>query len=199
MTRRDLTLAVIYAATGCAALGALTLAYGTKAAVPYGALPAIAAATLLLWTLSCWPRSRGRLARPLALVGGLSLITTAVSDPPATPGGSVWRLAEMAVLLVLLAVVARWVPLRQAKMVGAGGGGCGRCGMDAAAGPRAVPAVAGRCRRLLVAARTGRGRHGRLSTAGGTPPVLPDHPDPSLSARQSFGCPRQHSNLRHRL
>ncbi|MGW2027120.1 sensor histidine kinase [Streptomyces decoyicus] len=119
MTRRDLTLAVIYAATGCAALGALTLAYGTKSAVPYGALPAIAAATLLLWTLSCWPRSRDRLARPLALVGGLSLITTAFSDPPATPAGSVWRLAEMAVLLVLLAVVARWAPIRQATMVGA--------------------------------------------------------------------------------
>ncbi|MEU9486423.1 histidine kinase [Streptomyces decoyicus] len=119
MTRRDLALAVIYAATGCAALGALTLAYGTKAAVPYGALPAIAAATLLLWTLSCWPRSRGRLARPLVLAGALSLITTAVSDPPATPGGSVWRLAEMAVLLVLLAVVARWVPLRQATTAGA--------------------------------------------------------------------------------
>ncbi|MGW9172942.1 sensor histidine kinase [Streptomyces decoyicus] len=119
MTRRDLTLAVIYAATGCAALGALTLAYGTKAAVPYGALPAIAATTLLLWTLSCWLRSRDRLAHPLALVGGLSLITTAFSDPPATPAGSVWRLAEMAVLLVLLAVVARWAPIRQATTAGA--------------------------------------------------------------------------------
>ncbi|MFD0167676.1 sensor histidine kinase [Streptomyces decoyicus] len=119
MKRRDLTLAVIYAVTGCAALGALTLGNGTKPAVPYGAPPAIAAATLLLWTLFCWPRSRDRLARPLALAGGLSLITTAVSDPPARPGGSVWRLAEMAVLLVLLVVVARWVPLRQATTAGA--------------------------------------------------------------------------------
>ncbi|WP_406211319.1 sensor histidine kinase [Streptomyces decoyicus] len=118
MTRRDLTLAVIYAAAGCAALGALALVYGTKAALPYGALPGIAAATLLLWTLSCWPRSRDRLARPSVLVGGLSLITTVVSDPPAVPGGAVWRPAEMAVLLVLLAVVARWGPLRQATAAG---------------------------------------------------------------------------------
>ncbi|MGW7023215.1 sensor histidine kinase [Streptomyces decoyicus] len=118
MTRRDLTLAVICAAAGCAALGALVLVYGTKAALPYGALPGIAAATLLLWTLSCWPRSRERLARPSVLVGGLSLITTVVSDPPAAPGGAVWRLAEMAVLLVFLAVVARWGPLRQATAAG---------------------------------------------------------------------------------
>ncbi len=109
---------VLAAITGCAALTALTLAYGTWAAIPYGAVPAAASATLLLWTVACWPRSRARLARPLALAGGLSLLTTAFSAPPSAPWGSVWRLAEMAVLLMLLAVVARWAPRRQAVTAG---------------------------------------------------------------------------------
>ncbi|MFD5397494.1 sensor histidine kinase [Streptomyces sp. NPDC127097] len=100
--------------TGCAALTALPLAYGIWPAIPYGAVPALASAVLLLWALARWPRSRDRLARPLALAGGLSLMTTAASDPPSAPWGSVWRLAEMAMLLMLLAVVARWAPLRQA-------------------------------------------------------------------------------------
>lgn len=109
---------MLAAITGCAALTALTLAYGTWAAIPYGAVPAVASATLLLWTVACWPRSRVRLARPLALAGGLSLLTTAFSAPPSAPWGSVWRLAEMAVLLMLLAVVARWAPRRQAVTAG---------------------------------------------------------------------------------
>ncbi|WP_435603756.1 sensor histidine kinase [Streptomyces sp. bgisy130] len=100
--------------TGCAALTALPLAYRTWPAIPYGAVPALASAALLLWVAVRWPRSRDRLAGPLALVGGLSLITTAASDPPSEPWGPVWRLAEMAMLLMLLAVVARWAPLRQA-------------------------------------------------------------------------------------
>lgn len=100
--------------TGCAALLAFPLAYGTWPAVPYGAVPALASAALLLWAVARWPGSRDRLARPLALVGSLSLMTTVACDPPSAPWGSVWRLAEMAMLLMLLAVVARWAPLRQA-------------------------------------------------------------------------------------
>ncbi|MGW1789799.1 sensor histidine kinase [Streptomyces tubercidicus] len=116
---------VTAATTACTALTALAvtlalaLAYGTWAAIPYGAVPALASAALLLWTVACWPRSRARLARPLAIAGGLSLATTVVSHPPSTSWGSVWRLAEMAVLLMLLAVVARWAPLRQALIAGA--------------------------------------------------------------------------------
>ncbi|MGW8553710.1 sensor histidine kinase [Streptomyces tubercidicus] len=102
---------------------ALTLAYGTWTAIPYGAVPALASAALLLWAVACWPRSRARLARPLALAGVLSLATTVASHPPSTSWstswGSVWRLAEMAMLLMLLAVVARWAPLRQALIAGA--------------------------------------------------------------------------------
>ncbi|MEW9519397.1 hypothetical protein [Streptomyces tubercidicus] len=79
---------------------------------------ALASAALLLRTAACRPRSRARLACPPALAGGLSLATTVVSHPPSTSWGSVWRLAEMAVLLMLLAVVARWAPLRQAVIAG---------------------------------------------------------------------------------
>jgi|GEM_PF-816663 len=93
---------------------ALPFASGTWPAIPYGAVPALASAALLLWAVARWPRSRDRLARPLALAGGLSLMTTASSGPPSVPWGAVGRLAEMAMLLVLLAVVARWAPLRQA-------------------------------------------------------------------------------------
>ncbi|MFI5524000.1 histidine kinase [Streptomyces platensis] len=100
--------------TGCAALIALPLTYGRWPAVPCGTAPALASAALLLWAVARWPRSRDRLARPLALAGGLSLMTTAAAGPPSAPWGSVWRLAEMATLLMLLAVVARWAPLRQA-------------------------------------------------------------------------------------
>ncbi|MCF3147860.1 two-component sensor histidine kinase [Streptomyces platensis] len=99
---------------GCAALIALPLAYGTWPAIPCGAVPALASAALLLWAVARWPRSRDRLARPLAFAGGLSLMTTVTSGPPSAPWGAVWRLAEVAMLLVLLAVVARWAPLRQA-------------------------------------------------------------------------------------
>ncbi|MEU8782199.1 histidine kinase [Streptomyces sp. NPDC048637] len=106
------------AITGFAAPTALTLAYGTRAAIPYGAVPALASAALLLWAVACRPRSRARLARPLTLVGCLSLMTTVTSDPPSTPWGAVWRPAEMAVLLMLLAVVARWAPRRQAVTAG---------------------------------------------------------------------------------
>ncbi|MGA5566340.1 histidine kinase [Streptomyces platensis] len=100
--------------TGGAALIALPVTYGRWPAIPYGAAPALVSAALLLWAVACWPRSRDRLAHPLALAGGLSLMTTAAADPPSAPWGSVSRLAEVAMLLMLLAVVARWAPLRQA-------------------------------------------------------------------------------------
>ncbi|MFI0710780.1 sensor histidine kinase [Streptomyces inhibens] len=120
MRHRDVILAVIAAVSSCTATGALALTsyYTTGAAMPYGAVPAIAATTLLLWALTCWPRSRSRLARPVALAGVLSLITTAVSTPPAASWGSSWRLAEMALLLALLTIVFRFAPLRQAITAG---------------------------------------------------------------------------------
>ncbi|MCF3105791.1 two-component sensor histidine kinase [Streptomyces roseoverticillatus] len=81
---------------------------------PYGAPSAIVALTLLLWALAGWPRSRERLAVPLALAGAASLFTTAIARPPALSEGSWARLAETGTLLVLLIVVVRWAPLRRA-------------------------------------------------------------------------------------
>ncbi|MFE2553325.1 sensor histidine kinase [Streptomyces sp. NPDC059355] len=111
--RRDVVLATAAVATGCTALAAVAAVYGT-ASKPYGAPSAIAAATTLSWALACWPRSRERLALPLSLAGALSLATTALATPPTVPGASWARLVEVAVLLVLLVVVARWSPLRPA-------------------------------------------------------------------------------------
>lgn len=65
----------------------LPSAYGTWPAIPYGAVSALASAALLLCAVARWPRSRDRLARPLALAGGLSLMTTASSGSPSAPWG----------------------------------------------------------------------------------------------------------------
>ncbi|MEU4211087.1 histidine kinase [Streptomyces sp. NPDC026206] len=117
MRRRDVITAVFAAATGCAAVIATAVAYGT-AAMPYAVVPATTAAALLLWTLACWPSARHRLAGPLALTGALSLATTVLASPPTTPGGGWPRLGETAALLMLLVVVTRWAPLRQAAVAG---------------------------------------------------------------------------------
>ncbi|MEV4924785.1 sensor histidine kinase [Streptomyces roseoverticillatus] len=111
--RRDAVLTAVVAVAGCAALGAAALGRGGLMR-PYGAPSAIAALTLLLWTLAGWPRSRERLAVPLALAGAASLLTTAIARPPAVSEGSWARLAETVTLLVLLIVVVRWAPLRRA-------------------------------------------------------------------------------------
>ncbi|RSS42599.1 sensor histidine kinase [Streptomyces sp. WAC08241] len=81
---------------------------------PYGAPSAIGAATVLLWTAARWPRSRTRLAPPLALAAALSLATTAFTTPPTAPDASWARLGEAAVLLVLLVITVRWAPSRHA-------------------------------------------------------------------------------------
>ncbi|MFH8789292.1 sensor histidine kinase [Streptomyces roseoverticillatus] len=111
--RRDAVLTAVLALTGCSALGATALGLDGMPR-PYGAPSAIAALTLLLWALAGWPRSRERLAVPLALAGAASLVTTAIARPPAMSEGSWARLAETATLLVLLTVVVRWAPLRRA-------------------------------------------------------------------------------------
>ncbi|MGW4458253.1 sensor histidine kinase [Streptomyces albidoflavus] len=80
-----------------------------------GALPSLAAAGTLLWAVGC-PRATarrrlGRLARPATVCAVLSLVTSFAL--PKTGAGSGWKLAEVAVLLLLLAVVSRWSPLRE--------------------------------------------------------------------------------------
>lgn len=111
MTRRDITLAVIAAASGATAVGAIGIRGETS---PWSAVSAIAAVALLLWALLCRPRSRDRLARPVALTGCLSLLTTFTSTPPATAEDAHGKLVEMGALLLLLAAVARCAPVRQA-------------------------------------------------------------------------------------
>ncbi|PSJ25732.1 two-component sensor histidine kinase [Streptosporangium nondiastaticum] len=111
--RRDAVLTTAVALAGCTALGATALSRGGLTR-PYGAPSAIAALTLLLWALAGWPRSRERLAVPLALAGAASLLTTAIARPPAMSEDSWARLAETVTLLVLLVVVVRWAPLRRA-------------------------------------------------------------------------------------
>ncbi|MFD3655274.1 sensor histidine kinase [Streptomyces sp. NPDC058620] len=82
-----------------------------------GALPSLAAASTLVWAVA---RSRaavrqrlGRLARPATACAALSLITSfAVPTAGAYAG---WKLAESAVLLLLLAAITRWSPRSELK------------------------------------------------------------------------------------
>ncbi|MDX3342128.1 histidine kinase [Streptomyces sp. ME02-6979.5a] len=78
-----------------------------------GALPSLVAAGTLGWAVACRraaARQRlGRLARPTAVCAVLSL-TTSFALPQA---GSGWKLVEAALLLLLVAVVTRWSPLRE--------------------------------------------------------------------------------------
>ncbi|CAM5572980.1 sensor histidine kinase [Streptomyces badius] len=78
-----------------------------------GVLPSLAAAGLLVWAVACrraeMRRRLGRLARPTAVCAALSLITSFA--PPQT--GSGWKMAEAALLLLLVAVVTRWSPVSQ--------------------------------------------------------------------------------------
>ncbi|MGW4233220.1 sensor histidine kinase [Streptomyces sp. NPDC004980] len=82
-----------------------------------GVLPSLAAAGALVWAVArpCTAvRQRlGRLARPATVCAVLSLITSFAL--PGAGFGSGWKLAETAVLLLLLAVVTRWSPLRELK------------------------------------------------------------------------------------
>ncbi|MFI8816732.1 MULTISPECIES: sensor histidine kinase [unclassified Streptomyces] len=81
------------------------------------ALPSVAAAGTLVWAVAC-PRAAVRqrlshLARPTTVCAALSLITSLAL--PKAGFGSGWKLAEIAVLLLLLVAVTRWSPLRELK------------------------------------------------------------------------------------
>nr|WP_255311977.1 histidine kinase [Streptomyces sp. PTY087I2] len=80
----------------------------TGPAVMLGALPSLAAAGSLVWAVACRRtavRQRlGRLALPAAVCAALSLITSFGLPRPAAG----WKLAEAALLLVLVAAVTRW-------------------------------------------------------------------------------------------
>ncbi|MFI5801232.1 sensor histidine kinase [Streptomyces sp. NPDC051561] len=82
-----------------------------------GALPSLAAAGAVVWAVArgrAAVRQRvGRLARPTAVCAVLSLITGFAL--PKAGLGSGWKLAEIAVLLLLLAVITRWSPLRELR------------------------------------------------------------------------------------
>ncbi|MFE6720709.1 sensor histidine kinase [Streptomyces albidoflavus] len=80
-----------------------------------GVLPSVAGAATLVWAVAR-PRARvrqrlGRLARPATVCAVLSLATS-FALPQASSGGG-WKLAEVAVLLLLLGAVTRWSPLRE--------------------------------------------------------------------------------------
>ncbi|MFD3817209.1 sensor histidine kinase [Streptomyces rubiginosohelvolus] len=78
------------------------------AVMALGALPSLAAAGSLVWAVACRRavvRQRlGRLALPTAVCAALSLIT---SFAPLR-AGSGWKLAEVVLLSILVAVVTRW-------------------------------------------------------------------------------------------
>ncbi|WP_106398440.1 sensor histidine kinase [Actinocorallia populi] len=79
-----------------------------------GALPTLAAAGALVWAVAR-PRAEvrqrlGRLALPATVCAVLSLVTSFTL--PAAGVHAVWKLAEAFVLLLLLAAVTRWSPLR---------------------------------------------------------------------------------------
>ncbi|GAA2221947.1 hypothetical protein GCM10010232_02900 [Streptomyces amakusaensis] len=82
-----------------------------------GALPVLAATGVLVWAVAR-PRAGirqrlGRLARPVAVCACLSLIMSFAL--PGAGFGAGWKLAEAAVLLLLLAVVTRWSPRRELR------------------------------------------------------------------------------------
>ncbi|MGW8885062.1 sensor histidine kinase [Streptomyces sp. NPDC055749] len=81
------------------------------------ALPSLAAAGTLVWAVAR-PRAAvrqqlGRLAHPTTVCAVLSLITSFALPQAGFGSGS--KLLEAAVLLLLLAVVTRWSPLRELK------------------------------------------------------------------------------------
>ncbi|MFI9722378.1 sensor histidine kinase [Streptomyces sp. NPDC052396] len=115
MRRGDLVVAIPLAAAAVAVAAGMVVAR----AVWYGAVPAVAATALLLWALACWPRSRGRLGRPLTLVAALSLAGTAFTDPHGASGRSWPQLLAVALLVVLLVAVVRWSPPHEAVAAGA--------------------------------------------------------------------------------
>ncbi|GGZ25288.1 hypothetical protein GCM10010387_18490 [Streptomyces inusitatus] len=82
-----------------------------------GALPTLAATGVLVWAVArprAGVRQRlGRLARPAAVCACLSLITSFAL--PGAGFGAGWKLAEAAVLLLLLAAVTRWSPPRELR------------------------------------------------------------------------------------
>jgi signal transduction histidine kinase len=85
------------------------------AAKVLGALPSLAAVGTLVWAVAgsrAAVRQRlGRLARPAVACAVLSLVTSFAV--PATGAAAGWKLAESALLLLLLAVVTRWSPRRE--------------------------------------------------------------------------------------
>lgn len=81
------------------------------------ALPSLAAVGTLVWAVAR-PRTAvrqrlGRLAHPTTACAVLSLITSFAL--PNAGLGSGWKLAEAAVLLLLLALATRWSPLHELK------------------------------------------------------------------------------------
>ncbi|MGW2181886.1 sensor histidine kinase [Streptomyces sp. NPDC001732] len=79
-----------------------------------GGLPALAAAATVLWALvRRRTGARTRLARPTAVCALLSLATTLTVT---TRSGSCWKLPEAALLLLLIAAVTRWSPVRELRV-----------------------------------------------------------------------------------
>ncbi|MGW1350972.1 sensor histidine kinase [Streptomyces sp. NPDC002409] len=76
-----------------------------------GGLPALAAAATVARALI--RRRPSGLARPTAVCALLSLTTTATAT---TGPGSFWKLPEAALLLLLIAAVTRWSPVRELRV-----------------------------------------------------------------------------------
>ncbi|MFI7286893.1 sensor histidine kinase [Streptomyces anulatus] len=83
----------------------------------FGALPSLAAAGALAWAVArpqaALRQRLGRLAHPTTVCAALSLVTTVAL--PKVGFGSGWKLVEIAFLLILLAVITRWSPLRELR------------------------------------------------------------------------------------
>ena len=67
-----------------------------------------------VWAVLAPRRSRRRLAAPLAAVAMLSVVTGFTQPHPVPEETALWKLGEIAALLVLLRGVARWSPPRAA-------------------------------------------------------------------------------------
>ncbi|WP_330291234.1 sensor histidine kinase [Streptomyces sp. NBC_00576] len=91
----------------------------TTAATPLlnlvlGGVPVLAAAATVVWSLAGHrTTAHTRLARPSAACALLSLTTTVTLT---TDSNSYWKLAEAALLLLLIAAVTRWSPVREVRI-----------------------------------------------------------------------------------
>ncbi|MEU6181646.1 sensor histidine kinase [Streptomyces coeruleorubidus] len=95
-------------------MGETTTAATPAVGLVLGGLPTLAAAATVVWALARHhTTARTRMARPSAACALLSLTTTVTVT---TGSNSYWKLAEAALLMLLIAAMTRWSPVRELRV-----------------------------------------------------------------------------------